>query len=250
MLPRVLCHACGVISHGDPLTGYAVHFTRGNDPTSAEAALARAPSERLTHRVFLRWLDDIDSTGYQNSLSILWDGHVRPAHDPLGAAAEVPEVESGHRSACFSATRLDKLARLIKTRSLYGVGFEQRRLEAKGGRPVTYLPSRSKEAKTLARAISARRRAGVDPDDPFWKATPFIDLSRTNAWEEEWRVPGGFRFKPKHVAFVFLPEELHARARGFFEEHRRQNTGPAYLCPYLDPRWKHDRIAEVLRERA
>jgi hypothetical protein len=65
-------------------------------------------------------------------------------------------------------------------------------------------------------------------------------------WEREWRVPGGLQFKPEDVAFVFLPEESHDAARGFLVDHQTANTGPAYLCPYIDPGWPRDRIDKAL----
>jgi len=196
----------------------------------------------------LEWLNEIDDTGYRVSLSILWDGHVQATTYAMGIADDVPEVEASHRSACFSATRLDKLAQLIKTRSLYGVGFSQDVVAAAGGRSVQYLDSCGTDATALRKRIEAQRRAGVKAGDPLWTKTPFIDGSRANAWEEEWRVPGGFRFEPDDVAFVFLPEDLHDNARTFFEEHRQAHTGPAYRCRYIDPRWDAARIKKTLAE--
>ena len=61
-------------------------------------------------------------------------------------------------------------------------------------------------------------------------------------------MPGGLQFAPRDVAFVFLPEELHDGARMFFTEHRDANTGPAYLGPYLDPRWSRQKTEQALGE--
>jgi hypothetical protein len=100
--------------------------------------------------------------------------------------------------------------------------------------------------------VQARVDAGVDPEDYFWCITPFIDFAKPGSvwedwrWEREWRVPGGLRFKPEDVAFLFLPEESHKAARQFFVDHEAANTGPAYLCPYIDPRWPKDRIEKAL----
>lgn len=198
----------------DPLRSYVVHFTRGNDSESAAAARRRGPSDKSLPAT-LRWLDESDDSGYKTSLSILWDGQVRPTTYAMGIASDVPEVAPSHRSACFSATRLDKLARLIASRSVHGLGFTKDVVTAEGGRPVEYLDSGSTVANDLREEIDARRRLGVDPADPFWGNTPFIEASRNGAWEEEWRVPGGFKFDPDDVAFVFLPAELHDRARTF-----------------------------------
>jgi plastocyanin len=60
-------------------------------------------------------------------------------------------------------------------------------------------------------------------------------------------VPGGLAFQPGDVSFVFLPEQSHDNARAFFEIHRASQTGPAYLGPYLDPRWDRPRIERALR---
>lgn len=229
----------------DPLRGYAVHFTRGNDPVVAADALAGEPADR-SYAALQRWLMDIDDTGYRSSLSILWDGFVRPTDGPLGIAADVSEVEASQRSACFSATRLDRLAKLIAKRSSYGVGFRQDVLAAAGGRRVCYLSVGSVEVAKLTDAIQQRRRLGIAPADPFWHTTPFIDGTTDNMWEEEWRVPGGFAFQPADVEFLFLPEQLHRNARDFFEEHLGENTGPSYLCRYIDPTWSGDRIEQVL----
>ncbi len=55
---------------------------------------------------------------------------------------------------------------------------------------------------------------------------------------------------PDQVAFVFIPENLHEQARAFFEEHRQAGSGPAYLCPYIDPTWDHADLQEALSSRA
>ena len=54
-----------------------------------------------------------------------------------------------------------------------------------------------------------------------------------------------FDFRPEDVSFLLIPEELHAAARHFFEGHLRENTGPAYLCTYVDPMWDRERILAV-----
>jgi hypothetical protein len=240
-----------MVAASDPLEGFAVHFTRGADPVAAAAARAAGvPKGNLVEA--LAWLDATDTSGYRSSLSILWEGHVRPTRYPMGVAAHVTEVAERNRSACFSESPLNDLKRLIETRSLYGVGFEQTFLEIHGGERVLYVPPGSDEEISWRRAVADACVGGVDPTDPLWQMTPFVDIldpTRDMSWEKEWRVPGGLNFKPSDVAFVFLPEELHGRARDFFEEHRVANTGPAYFGVYLDPRWERDRIEEALWDR-
>jgi hypothetical protein len=201
----------------------------------------------------MKWLSDLDDTGYRASLSILSERFIRPTTYALGAGKGVPELKETQRSACFSESTLDDLARLISTRSLYGVGFRQEFLQRHGGRRVTYLPHEGPEARKWAHDIRERRLEGVDPTDPLWGDAPFIDVldpdpAKETSWEREWRVPGGLGFQPDDVPFVFLPGDLHENARAFFEEQRDSNTGPAYLCRYLDPRWGRDRIEQVLRD--
>jgi len=192
-------------TRAESLSGYAVHFTRGRDPAVAAKALAEPLPDSPSYAQLLDWLDNIDATGFRPSLNILCEGHVRPTRYALGAAKHVAEVQLAHCSACFSETSLDNLARLIETRSMYGIGFRQDVLAAAGGGRVRYLPSRSREATCWKAKIREKQRLGVDPQDPFWQQTPFIELSRANRWEEEWRVPGGFDFHPDQMAFLSSP---------------------------------------------
>jgi hypothetical protein len=237
------------------LLGFVVHFTRGNCPRAAAEALGRPLTGALTYIELLQWLDDIDDTGFRASLSILCQGFVRPTDLPRCVGRDVGGLEEAHRSACFSESPLDELSRLIDTRSLYGVGFRQDFLRINGGQRVKYVQPGGADAQRWVQEISRRCVAEADAEDPFWRKTPFVDEldsdpAEDTSWEKEWRVPGGLRFQPDDVAFVFLPEELHDNARAFFGEHRANNTGPAYLGRYLDPRWDRARIQEVLTESA
>jgi hypothetical protein len=201
----------------------------------------------------IQWLNDIDDTGYRASLSILWQGFVRPTDLPLCVGKDVAELEDAHRSACFSESPLDELAALIEKRSLYGVGFHQAFLRINRGQPVKYLQHGGADAQWWAEEIRRRCVAEVDTKDPLWQKTPFVDEldpdpRKDTSWEKEWRVPGGLMFQPDDVAFVFLPEQLHDNARAFFGEHRANDSGPAYLGRYVDPRWDRERIQEDLTE--
>jgi hypothetical protein len=214
-------------------------------------ALAQPVPLKPSRTELLDWLNAIDDTGYRASLNILCDGFVRPTCLPLCVGRNVPGLEENHRSACFSETALNELARLISTRSVYGVGFRQAFLRDRGGRRVRYAEPDSAEAERWSNAVRQRVLDGVDPDDPLWRDTPYVDVldpGHDTQWEQEWRMPGGLRFAPGDVAFVFLPGELHDKARTFFTEHRDANTGPAYLGPYLDPRWSRQQIERALRE--
>lgn len=191
-------------------------------------------------------------SGYSTVLSILYDGFVRPIEEPHGVAWEISELIDLNRPACFSEVPLHLLGRLMKTRSEYGVGFSQCFLRAKGGGRLWYVEDDSGPAEALVKLVDERREAGIDLADPLWQVTPFIDLASTKSafgdflWEREWRVPGGLRFEPDDVKFLFIPEDLHDQARQFFTDAGVANDGPAYLCPYIDVNWDREKIAARL----
>jgi len=206
------------------MSEYAVHFTKPSGATDA----------------------------YNVMLKILWEGRIT-ATGPLGAARNLSELVESQKSACFSEIPLDMLARLIERRSLYGIGFRQDVLAARGGARVWYLDKDTPAATSFQEVVREAMVGGIEPDDAIWKITPFVDnpgdyggTQYRFEWEREWRVPGGLSFGPVDVAFLFIPGELHAAARGFFEEALRENTGPAYLCPYVDPRWEMTQIQAAL----
>lgn len=186
---------------------------------------------------------------YSVMLKILSEGRILPS-GPFGAARKLRELGDSQRSACFSEIPLDLLERLIKRRdSLYGVGFRQDLLTAKGGARVWYLDKDGSAAGSFQTVVRDAMTGGIDPNDPIWKITPFVDYPGEYGgtqyrfeWEREWRVPGGLEFTPDDVAFLFIPEDLHAAAWAFFEEAQRDNSGPAYFCPYVDPRWELPQI--------
>lgn len=238
----------------EDMSPWAVHFTTPNAPApTAPAAPSSGAANSLAE--ILQAVEESrpqDTTGYSNSMSILWDGHVEPFADPHGAGKDVAEVAERHRSAAFSEIPLHLLDRLVHNRSPYGIGFRQDYLLQKGGGRVWYLESDSAPAVAVREQVAEQVANGVDPASPLWTTTPFIDFPDPEhpfldwRWEREWRVPGGLRFEPDDVAFLFLPGESHDLARSFFEGHLAEHTGPAYLCPYIDVTWERSRIQEQL----
>jgi hypothetical protein len=202
------------------MSEYAVHFTKPSATASA----------------------------YDVVIKILWEGKIY-ATGPLGAARNLTELGDSQKSACLSEIPLDLLARLIERRSLYGIGFRQDLLAARGGARVWYLDKDTPAANSFQDVVREAMAGGIDLSDPIWKITPFVDYPGDYGgtqyrfeWEREWRVPGGLAFSVNEVAFLFIPQELHGAARSFFEEHLAAGSGPAYLCPYVDPRWDMPRI--------
>jgi hypothetical protein len=242
------------VSGYEDISPWAVHFTSPSlprplepPPPGCEKGISRA---QLLHHI--REIQAQDKTGYSNIMSILWEGRIEPFAEPHGAGKDVPEVADAHRSAALSEIPLHLLDRLVKHRSLYGIGFSQDFLVTRGGARVWYIEAGGAPAQAIHRQVEHRVREGVDPADPFWHVTPFIEFPNPSQpfadwrWEREWRVPGGLRFKPSDVAFLFIPAALHDKARHFFADHHVANTGPAYLCPYIDATWDRERIQAQL----
>jgi hypothetical protein len=210
------------------MSEFAVHFTKAS-PTASE---------------------------YEVMMKILWEGRIAPT-GPLGAVRKLPELGDSQKSACLSEIPLDLLTRLIQRRSLYGIGFRQDFLVDRGGARVWYLDKGAPAAESFQALVRDGMTGGIDPTDAIWAITPFVDYPGEYPstqyrfeWEREWRVPGGLTFGPDDVAFLFIPEGLHAGARSFFEDHLRDNSGPAYLCPYVDATWDMVRIQAAFSEVA
>lgn len=145
------------------------------------------------------------------------------------------------------------LDRLVERRSRYGIGFRKDVLVGKGGTPLWYVDSESLQAAAVREIIKAKVAEGINPADPFWKLTPFIDHPGIYngrpyrfEWEREWRVAGSVKFTPDEVAFLFIPEERHDDARRFFADVKIEHSGPVYECAYIDPAWPIEQIEEAL----
>lgn len=204
----------------------------------------RDMSEYLVH--FTKGTDGAD--GYQALLGILGSGTIE-ARNAFGMARNMVHVSHTQACACFSEIPLEYLARLTDRRgSYFGLAFRKETVTAAGGGPVWYVEHPS----MLGDWVEGVKDLALDPfvnDHPVWRLTPFVERpgdyggsSYRFEWEREWRVPGGMRFTPDQVAFLFIPEELHQAAGEFFRDAYQQNSGPAYFCPYIDPRWNHERL--------
>src|SRR4051794_38181365 len=121
------------MAHGQyqDMSPWLVHFTTPDREQPREDPLREGWIDGLLD--FLERRRREDTTGYWNSLSILGSGHIRPFADPHGAAKDIPELADRHRSVALSEIPLHLLDRLIKHRSLYGIGFRQEVLIGKGG---------------------------------------------------------------------------------------------------------------------
>lgn len=249
----------GYRGHDDwkDMSDFVVHFTRPM-PLNEISAPARNDPDRPTRMevvgAILAKLRKEDRSGYYPWIDILGEGRLRPGDKLLGLGRNIVAVADLHRVVCFSEIPLDMLDRLIERRSLYGIGFRKDVVIAKGGAPLWYLDKDSTQAKLFQQLVRAAMASGVNPDDPIWKLTPFVDNpgnypgSRYRfEWQREWRVIGDFNFTPEDVAFLFLPEKDHEKARQFFVDVELEHTGPAYLGAYIDPRWDMPKIQNALK---
>ena len=238
------------------MSDYVVHFTKPVPVDDISRPRPKDPDKPRWFETAAQLLYEqrvADRTGYYPWIDILGSGLLQPGSKPLGAARFVPEVEDLNQVVCFSEIPLDMLDRVIERRSLYGVGFRKDVIVAKGGSPLWYLDKDGMQGQLIQAQIREAQRSGVDRDDPLWKLTPFIDnpgnykgVPYRFEWEREWRVVGDVRFEPDEVAFLFLPEEDHDRARQFFADAKHEHAGPSYLGTYIDPRWDMQRIQEAL----
>ncbi len=190
-----------------------------------------------------------DTTAYSTMLKILSSGTLVPG-GPFGAARGLGALGETQRSVCFSEIPLDQLDRLVERRSQYGIAFRQDFLIRSGGGRVWYVDEGGPLAQVVRGMVSARAVPGMQPEDPFWKLTPFIDFPGSSygyrfEWEREWRVPSALSFTPDDVAFLFIPEALHESARSFFMNALDEGLGPAYLCAYLDPLWTDAQLQDA-----
>lgn len=211
----------------------------------------RDMSEYVVH--FAKDVPD-GKSAYDTMISILYSGKLE-ARTRFGAIRWSDALGDSQESACFSEIPLDRLDRLVQRRSRYGIGFHQDFLIESGGGRVWYLNDESRQAASIRKLIAQKVGPPMDVDSPLWDLTPFIDFPGSYGpfeyrfeWEREWRVPGGLAFSPDQVAFLFIPSELHAQARRFFNEVEEGHTGPSYRCPFLDPLWPDERIQATLAE--
>jgi len=193
-------------------------------------------------------------TAFDNMLSICWEHTLKPARKFGIARDRAPEWPPQY-AVCFSEVPAHLMARISKRRGEYGIGFSKERLLKQGGGPIWYIEKNTTNATAVHALIDRALASPQQESEPIWFLTPFIDVmgeyptgSYRFDWEREWRCRGEFDFKPEDVAFLVLPESFHAQARAFFLEHQKENTGPAYLCPYLAATWSHDQVQHAFSE--
>jgi Putative abortive phage resistance protein AbiGi, antitoxin len=191
-------------------------------------------------------------TAYDNMMSICWERRLR-AKNRFGIARKIAPEWPPQNVVCFSDIPLHLMSRLAKKRGDYAIGFKKEAILKQGGGPMWYVEKDTTTAQQIRALIDRATESTSQVPDPIWFLTPFIDVTGNYPtgtyrfeWEREWRKREDFIFDTDDVAFLVLPEHLHSAARAFFTEHERENTGPAYLCPYLDANWNRARVSAAL----
>lgn len=188
-----------------------------------------------------------NSSAYTNSLSILHQRRLE-ARGRFGIGKNHAESP---RCVCFSEVPLHQLKRLADKRGPYGIVFRKEFIVERNGGPIMYAYQDTTHATALRKLLADE--VGK-PEDPIWQIAPFADLPGTYGtssyffeWEREWRHVGDLDFKETDPAFLVIPENLHEVARGFFDDAGRENLGPNYKCPFIDPYWGLDKIKRSLQ---
>ncbi|UVK50394.1 hypothetical protein DBIPINDM_003532 [Mesorhizobium sp. AR02] len=183
---------------------------------------------------------------YQNSMSILSSRRLE-ARNPFGIGKK---YLAAPRCVCFSEIPLHQIRRLADKRGPYGIVFKKEFIVEQNGGPIMYAYQGTTHATVLRNLADG---AAGKPDDPIWQIAPFVDQpgvygksSYFFEWEREWRHVGDLDFKAADPAFLIIPENLHGAARSFFDDAERENLGPNYKCPFIDPYWGLDKIKSIL----
>jgi hypothetical protein len=191
-----------------------------------------------------------NNTAYDNIMSILWNRVLYA--NPFGIARRsAPNIDT-QACVCFSEAPLHLLERIAQKRGGYGIGFTKRFILENGGGPIWYV-ERGESADKAVRALIRQAIQSPNPIiNPIWELTPFID-SRGGTyqyeWEREWRYLGNLNFTEQDTAFLIIPEEFHESARSFFEQVLEDNSGPSYLCPFIEIGWSQEKVRSALEEQ-
>lgn len=235
-----------------------MQYCRGIPSVELESSLEIAVAQKLVGQANPDW-DDMspfvvhftkaspNKSEYENSLSILHQRRLE-ARGRFGIGKN--HAESPH-CVCFSEVPLHQLKRLADKRGPYGIVFRKEFIVERNGGPIMYAYQDTTHATALRAFLDG---AVGKPDDPIWQIASFVDQPGTYGkssyffeWEREWRHVGDLNFKESDPAFLVIPENLHETARGFFDDAERENLGPNYKCPFIDPYWGIEKIKSSLK---
>lgn len=173
------------------------------------------------------------SNSYDSMMRILSSGTIDPS-GPFGELNKLPKYRD--KTVCLSEKPFESLSKLSSRRgSKFGLAFTKEFIISKGGNRVWYVE------KNSAQHISLEKMA-FSNNSSLMELAPFIEIVSNNQnerrdfdWEREWRVIGQIPFSPEDVKYLFIPSDSHQQARMFFDDAEKENIGPNYQCPYIDP---------------
>lgn len=206
------------------MSNYVVHFTQGSKGTDSD---------------------------HDNMMSICSSQRLKPRRS-FGIGKDLCPNPKSQRAVCFTEVPPGEWERFVARRETrYGIGFKRDLIVSKGAGPIWYAYKDTPQWDALQQLMAKARN---HPNAEIWKLAPLIDAPGVYGkghyffeWERELRHVGEFAFGLNEVAFLLIPEELHAQAQVFFDEVEHENRGPAYHCPFIDPTWDRKKILEVLK---
>jgi hypothetical protein len=230
------------------MSEYLVHFTKDTGPRPP------LPADASEHARFYRSMRSDTQTAYWNMLDILGEQHLRPGPRSFGTGKNLHWLGDIRRAVCLSETPAAFASRIARHYSAYGIAFTQEFVASRRGARVWYLDLNGLHEQAWTELMSQKERE-QNAKDRFWGLATTVDRPGIYPraryqfeWEREWRIPGakGLRFAVDDVQFLFIPEDLHDAARGFFADAVANNSGPGYDCPLIDPFWTPDQIETAL----
>jgi hypothetical protein len=183
--------------------------------------------------------------------AILKEETLRPGAKSVGAATDFHELEGTQRAVCLSEIPLDRLDRLVERHGEFGVGFRKTFIQQRSGRPVWYLHRDTVGCADFKELVRTAMLGGIDPADPVWRLTPFVDYPGVGTWgryefewEREWRVVGDLLFNLlTDLEFIIAPQRTHAVIQNAWSG-RADQVMPALL----DLRWGLPDLQRVFAE--
>lgn len=164
-----------------------------------------------------RWLVHLAQTP-EDLASILTQGRLE-ARKPFGIAKSRQRLLGNQNVVCFTEMPLTELHRMTRRGRRWGVVFDKEVLRERfDAQPVWYLSDPSTQWDAAQQVLSNHldvKGNVLDPADPYWRMTPFIDPVRPSGspnphdwrWEREWRVLGHLSFELSDIAFIVWPED-------------------------------------------
>lgn len=173
------------------------------------------------------------------------------ASGAFGTARNVTGVPP-QSCCCMSEIPLDHLSRLSK-HGTFGLGFRKDRVRAAGGAPVWYLWRDTPAADYVSELVRQKMIGGVDPGDPLWRITPFVENPGSGEWgrykfdwEREWRIPQDYSFEYEEIEFLVIPgSKRQQRASDYATSERARGWDPAIFA--LD--WTMEELQQLFVDR-